>query len=136
MSYTFDESIVSDLHKDARGFRPSCMWWKTWEESSAEEKQVIWDDICAELEEEINREKRMQENALANMKKRIADTIALGASDEVSALKWIIEAEGFDASDLMYGVSYFCYHFGLSYNVENTMPEIGMAIKEMSRKAA
>jgi hypothetical protein len=41
-----------------------------------------------------------------------------------------MEAEEFSDFDLQYGASYFCFHFGLNYNVEKELP-IQEAINEM-----
>lgn len=53
--YTYDEQIVSDLHKDAYGCRPSSFWWQCWQEASPEEKQAEWDDLLETLERTMER---------------------------------------------------------------------------------
>lgn len=136
MSYTYDENIVADLHKDARGYRPRELWWGMWSEASEDEKQSIWDSLCDELSEEIDRERKAQEKSITDLQERIQETISLGAGDEVTAIKWIMEAENFSEYDLMYGPSYFCYHFGIPYSSENNIPSISQAINEMLPKAA
>jgi hypothetical protein len=130
MSYTFDETIVSDLHKDARGFRPSQTWWSVWNRVSDDAKQDIWDALCIELSEELDREKREQARAALALTERLEQMYELGATSEVQALQWIMEAEEFDDFDLRYGASYFCYHFGLSYSAANEF-RIQEAINEM-----
>lgn len=128
--YTFDERIVSDLHKDARGFRPTAGWWSVWEDLSDDAKQETWDSLCQELSETMDRERRLEAEAMIALHQRIQGTMLLGAKDEVQALKWIMEAEEFDDYDLQYGPSYFCYHFGLSYSAANELP-IQEAMNEM-----
>jgi hypothetical protein len=128
--YTFDENIVSDLHKDARGFRPHQDWWYVWESVGDRGKQRIWDSLCDELDAEVKREELEQARALAKLLDRILDTMKLGADDQKTAIKWIIEAEEFSDYDLQYGADYFCYHFGLSYQVKNQLP-IQEAMNEM-----
>ena len=128
--YTFDENIISDLHKDARGFRPTAGWWSVWEDLSDDAKQETWDSLCQELSETMDRERRLEAEAMIALHQRIQGTMLLGAKDEVQALKWIMEAEEFDDHDLQYGPSYFCYHFGLSYSAEKELP-IQEAINEM-----
>lgn len=49
MEYTFDERCVSDLHKDAFGFRPNHDFWREWELSDNDGKQVIWDSLIEVL---------------------------------------------------------------------------------------
>lgn len=128
--YTFDENIVSDLHKDARGYRPTVAWMHAWETSTEDEKQGIWDALCDELEQAIALQELDQARAYAKLLDRILDTMKLGAEDQKTAIKWIIEAEEFDDFDLQYGADYFCYHFGLSYQAKNQLP-IQEAINEM-----
>jgi hypothetical protein len=49
--YTFSEELLSDLHKDARGFRPRSEWfWHDWNTSDDDGKQAIWDNLVEELE--------------------------------------------------------------------------------------
>lgn len=130
MAYTFDEKIVSDLHKDARGFRPSQSWWEGWIFSSDDRKQAIWDSLLRELSETIDRERAEQAAALASFEKRINDTIALGARDVKTALKWIFEAEQFDDFDLCHGPNCVAYHFNLNYSDVCKFP-VQEAINEM-----
>ena len=48
--FTFDEQTVSDLHKDARGFRPHAAFIEGWNQSDDENKQAIWNGLLRELE--------------------------------------------------------------------------------------
>ncbi len=48
-TYTFDEQILSDLHKDAYGSSPSNGFWRQWSHSTMDEKQDIWDGILFDL---------------------------------------------------------------------------------------
>jgi predicted Fe-S protein YdhL (DUF1289 family) len=128
--YTFDENTVSDLHKDARGCRPGSSWWQTWNSLGDEQKQNVWEDLCEELEAEMNRERQAQERAVLEMHQRVQGLMLLGAKDEIQAIQWLMEAEGFDESDLRYGPSYFCFRFNLPYSAENDFP-VTEAINEM-----
>lgn len=130
MAYTYDERLVSDLHKDARGYRPRELFWEEWNNSSDFDRQAIWDGLLKESRAEMERERAAEAAALVAFQKRIADTIALGARDEVTALKWIFEAEEFDEFDLRYGSDYVAYHFGLSYSDVRQFP-IQQTINEM-----
>ena len=117
MTYTFDESIVSDLHKDARGSRPGQGWWEMWREVSDASKQKIWDNLCAELREEMDRQHEQEAAAVAAYQAQVAEMIKLGAADELQATKWIIQGLGADEHDLTYGGSWVCYELGLPYNM-------------------
>lgn len=124
-NYTYNEDIVSDLHKDARGFRPTEYFWEEWEAyaNDPDLRQKMWDGLIAELAEANEIQEEAEAIALANIKKRISDYIEMGAKTEVRAIKWIIEAEEFSDDDLAYGRRYFCYHFGLNYKVDLPITE-------------
>lgn len=128
--YTFDENTVSDLHKDARGFRPGSSWWQMWNALGDEQKQNVWESLCEELSIKMNRESQAQDRAVLEMHQRIQGLMLVGAKDEIQALRWIMEAEGFDGIDLRYGPSYFCWKFNLPYSAEKDFP-IQEAINEM-----
>lgn len=126
----FDENIVSDLHKDARGFRPTQYWWDQWTKCNDAQKQFMWDALCDELEQTLALEELQQARAFAKLSDRILETMKLGAFDTKTAIKWIIEAEEFSDFDLQYGADYFCYHFGVGYDTKNKFP-IQEAMNEM-----
>jgi len=128
--YTFDEQIVSDLHKDARGYRPSNSWWQMWNALGDAEKQNVWDGLLNELDVEMTRERKDKARASLALTERLEQMYQLGAKTEVQALQWIMEAEEFSDIDLQYGASYFCFHFGLSYSAEKEFP-IQEAINQM-----
>lgn len=130
MTYTFDENIVSDLHKDARGFRPREYFWAEWNNSNDFDRQAIWDGLCRELSETMDRERQAEARAALALTERLEQMYELGATSEVQALQWIMEAEEFDDYDIQYGPSYFCYHFGLSYSAVNEF-RIQEAMNEM-----
>ena len=58
MTYTYDTDILSDLYKDAYGFRPDSSYMKAWLEYPDDFKQTIWDrllvDLAAAVEQERN----------------------------------------------------------------------------------
>lgn len=93
--YTFDENIVSDLHKDARGFRPCEYFWEEWTQSPDDVKQSIWDSLIVELEEEIERVRQMEEAAIKDFESAINLNVSLGAGDRKTALRWMTQNEPF-----------------------------------------
>lgn len=108
--YTFDENIVSDLHKDARGIRPSGYWWTMWEEASDLRRQEIWDGLLDELSYAQEHERQAQANAMERFEKMVAKTMEHGAADRETALRWIM-----DASTCNGDWEYLCYKHGLPY---------------------
>ena len=73
--FTYDEQTLSDLHKDARGFRPRSQFCEKWEAALPEEKQEIWDTLCLELEENMAAEALKAEHAAETLKAEIEGAI-------------------------------------------------------------
>lgn len=115
MAYTFDSNIVSDLHKDARGFRPSEYFWEEWTQCGDDNRQAMWDSLCQELEDTMAEDARREAAALENFRAQIAAMRKLGAETDQQAIKWIFHSENLDRYDLAYGADYVAYHFGMSY---------------------
>jgi hypothetical protein len=114
--YTFDENIVSDLHKDARGFRPSEYFWEEWSQCGDDTRQAIWDGLLVELDEELVCEAKAKAIALSVFNARMDEAFELGAPSNEDAIRWILEGEKFSKYDLAYGADYVAWHFGLDYN--------------------
>ena len=115
MAYTFDENIVSDLHKDARGYRPLQYFWAEWDNSTDFDRQAIWDGLMRELAAEIAREQDAYARAEIEFHQRIQGAMLLGAADELTAIRWILEAEDLSEVDLAYGSDYIAFLFNLPY---------------------
>ena len=113
--YTFDEQIVSDLHKDARGYRPDEYFWEEWSQCGDDTRQAMWDNLCQELEDEMARQKDAYARAEIEFHQRVQGTMLAGAKDELAAIRWILEAEQLTENDLAYGSDYVAFHFNLPY---------------------
>ena len=98
MSYTYDERIVSDLHKDAYGSRPREGFWNKWEAASNDERQAIWDDLCQIFMQRETEERIAEELAIAEFEARVAELMDMGADDRTQAIRWIIQGMGIDES--------------------------------------
>lgn len=114
--YTFCEDTVSDLHKDAFGFRPSQNWWGFWNSCTDAEKQQEWDKLCDALERSIEREKEDEKYAIEKFEGMIAKSIAAGAKDKETAMRWAMEA-----SDANGDWDYFAWLNGLPYSYVQEM---------------
>ena len=121
MEFTYDENTVSDLHKDAYGFRPSSLFWSQWNAMNAEQKQAEWEYLCSALEDNIEREKMIEERAVREFEARVTETIESGAGDRATAIRWILQSEGLDDEEDM---GYVCYCLGLPYSYENMLKEV------------
>jgi len=116
MAYTFDSNIVSDLHKDARGYRPNEYFWEEWTQCGDDARQMIWDSLCQELEDSMAAERDRESRALEVFRAQIAETRAMGAYSDREAIRWILDAERLDEHDLAYGADYVAWNLGLAYD--------------------
>ena len=116
--YTFDEDMISDLHKDVCGFRPSAYWWTMWREASDLRRQEIWDDLLDDLRYEQEQRAKAQARAIESFEKLVSDTIQMGARDRESALRWILDAWN-DRSIFPNDYEHFCYEHNLPYEMAN-----------------
>jgi len=96
-----------DMYKDAHGVRPRGIDTSSWTE----------EDFCKEfdylqqvIEQECKARREAEARAVVKFSKRIEDTIAGGAGDRETALRWIHEADGSNGDD-----EYLCYLNGLPY---------------------
>ena len=63
--YDYDDQCVSDLHKEAYGFRPSRRYLNKWEEMTPAQKQTEWDYLCRESDDRADEERRLTERRAA-----------------------------------------------------------------------
>ena len=104
--------IISDLHKDARGYRPSQYFWEGWKELSDEGQKEIFDMLAEELKIREQDEREMEQRAIKTFEARIADVIKLGAGDRQTALRWITSQEKFYHSQ---SVEHFVWEQGILF---------------------
>lgn len=123
MAHTYDETILSDLHKDAHGFRPRESFWERWNRSTPSEKQVIWDGLLADLDAEMERERRAKNLAHAAWEADIQRLISVGAGDRATAIRWdmaAVDAYNGHVPD----VGYYCYLRGIDYGNETEIKRL------------
>ena len=119
MTYTYSDELYSDFFKDAYGFRPRGEIYARWNAMTPDEKQREWDMIGDAFDDRQRAEEAEYARARAEFNKRVADTIALGAKDEATAIRWIIDGADISLKDVsFYGGSYICHEFGLPYEDE------------------
>jgi len=109
--YTFDANIVSDLHKDAYGYRPREFFWAQWHGVGDQGKQEIWEELLADLSDSVAEEKRQQEAAIAATEKRILDIQDMVAgSTREDAIRYLD-----DVYDTGGDINFLEYHLGVPY---------------------
>lgn len=86
-AYTFDSDIVSDLHKDAYGFRPSQGWWGQWKSNTDAEKQAEWDSLLVALDRANDEFRDQEARAVKAFEVLVTDTINTGAKTREVALR-------------------------------------------------
>ena len=113
MTYTLADSLVSDLHKEAYGYRPSKLWWSAWNGMSVADKQVTWDALIAEVQAECERERRMADLAHERWTAHLAQLMSDNSISYGTALRWDMAA--MDAAN---DPGYYCFKWGISYSHE------------------
>jgi hypothetical protein len=104
--------LYSDFHKDAYGFRPRTInvYALTTEELEADFAR--FEQVCADNREEELAAEFEADKAFQTL---IANTIQMGAGDEVTALRWIaegaVEQYGYDYEHFLWsqGIAYSSY---------------------------
>ena len=51
MLYTYDENLISDLHKAAYGIRPTATFRECWYAMTPLQKQYEWEYLCKLVDE-------------------------------------------------------------------------------------
>lgn len=113
--YTFDDNLVSDLHKDAFGFRPGERFWGAWECMSDDEKQAEWDYLIEACGRAAREEQEREERAIAEFEALVVKTISHGAKDRETAIRWIMKESCARDGDW----DFLCWEHGLPYGYFN-----------------
>jgi len=100
----------SDLHKDVYGFRSR---------RASHVSKEEYDALLRELDRVSEARASEEKEAIDQFEKLIADTIAMGAADRETAIRWLKSTDEWFEND----PSYFEYHYHLPYGyLEN--PEL------------
>ena len=108
---TYDNDIVSDLHKDAFGFRPSQNWWADWGSMNPVEKQAEWDSLIVALDRANDEFRDQEARAVTAFEILVTRTRENGAKSREMALRWIMESSKCDGD-----WEYLCFTHGLPYS--------------------
>ena len=124
--YTYSDDLVSDLHKDAWGHRPSEKFWFHWEIADKDAKQAIWDNLIDDMVKNDAEEARIKAENASNLAKRIKDTCKLGAKNYRTAIRWILQADELE-EDKYYEGGYLAWEFNLAYRHKKLFKLAGVA---------
>jgi hypothetical protein len=95
--YTFDENIISDIFKDAYGFRPKDAFWDRWAQLTDEQKQAEWDWLCRLSDEAIAEEEAHQLNCIKQAEESIAKILdTVQGSTRQDAVRYLLDGHGAD----------------------------------------
>lgn len=102
MAFTFNSDLVSDLHKDAYGFRPSPDFWDMWKNGLTDEgRQAEWDYLCKKVEQDIEREKAEALAAVEEFDAELASILKVCPKSHVNdAIAYMTPAEFEDNPNL------------------------------------
>ena len=113
MTYTFDENIISDLHKDARGYRPSQDFWHGWNTMGDDTKQSVWDMLIEEMNSSIEMQRVEEEKSLNEFRQSLRKVMNIMNCTWNRAVEVLAEAEG---DDLSYDFDYFMWKQGVGFD--------------------
>ena len=122
MYYTYSENLISDLHKDAYGVRPTDEWMQRWSNATSNEKQVIWDDLVKYVDIGIQNERNSREKNFQDFIYEISNFLIAGAKDEKEAIKEYLSIQNFSETELRYGAEHVAYLLNLDVDVINELP--------------
>lgn len=93
--YTYSNDLYSDFFKEAYGFRPNGIISQQYNAMTPDQKQAEWDSLDIVAAERGRYERELEAAALLKFQNRLADVITIGADDEETALRWMVEGEVF-----------------------------------------
>lgn len=112
-----DLSVYSDLYKDVYGMRPRTFTFDSLESYKAEMDRLV--EELAEVEEE---EAARQERAVTEWEAHIAEIMQMHNVPEATAIRWSMQAEGLDPSE-MYDIEQYIYNNGLPWSSQAQLTE-------------
>lgn len=112
MQPKYDENILSDLHKEAYGFRPRERYFEWWANLTVAEKNAEWDYLGQVAEDRALEEDQIHLENLQEWDKHIAALMALGA-DRETAVRWDMDAMEAGGDE-----EYYRFLWGIPYTFE------------------
>jgi hypothetical protein len=121
-TYTFSDQLVSDLHKDAYGYRPSEAFWLDWSRGTDDDRQSMWDDLLWAVDYEVALGLEA-ERCVREFEEEVAANLSRGADTRLIAVSWVLDARGanFLNSADAYGADWMRYELGLPYSYEDEL---------------
>jgi len=121
MTFTYSDDIISDLHKDARGYRPREAFMEMWNESTPETKQDVWDMLCEEMEISMKEQEAAEATALVKFRKILRSVMDVASCNWKVALRYLVDAENLDVN---FELDYFLWNHGIGFNDRNKIAKL------------
>ena len=109
-------SMISDVHKDAYGFRPRGLYTGM----TVKELEVELDRLCEAASEEADRIEKLEAENWKALKKHLSGLVDIGAKDFKQALVWDMQAEDVESWDF----GFYCYHKGIAYSKQRVLERL------------
>lgn len=90
----YDE-IISDLHKEAYGYRPGPSYFDFWDQLNEAQRDTEVDYLQDVMQENMEREQALARESVRIFEEEVDKTIAYGAGDRKTALRWMTQNEKF-----------------------------------------
>ncbi len=101
--------IISDMHKDINGVRPSLAPFNSMTEP---ELNAEIERLQPLLEEVIEHEKKADAMCITRFNDEVATFIQQGAANRTTAIRWMLQAQGYD--ETTEDAEWICYNNGIN----------------------
>lgn len=124
MENTYSDQLISDLHKEAYGYRPRLYFWESWAAMTPDEKQAEWDRLLDLMAERDQEDQERRSRAIYAAELELAGIMySVPGSTRDDALRILAETHG--CYSYVYGTGYvdlgeLCYTLGLPYGYFET----------------
>ena len=109
------DDIISDLHKEVHGFRPSAIFMKNFRAFDKETQQNLWDALCDQLEENNLIKQQKEATALVEFRNNVRQTVRFCDIDWRGAVRFLAEADGEHIEDDEQTFDHFLWKQGIGF---------------------
>jgi hypothetical protein len=126
------ESTMSDLHKEAYGFRPRGYDFAA---MPLDELIDLYDEWSVAAKQAYEQERAHQDAAVAEFEAELTNLIDMGAGDRETALRWYLDGLGLDEYE-MQDAGFVCYRLDLPYSMEKEFQPILAEMRDAAQEVA
>jgi hypothetical protein len=118
MNDAVDFSCLSDVFKDAYGYRPDVDYMKWFAALDIASQKQEWDFLNDRIVESINKDSARETAQKAKWETHIAKLMADNNVDQATALRWDMDAIGAQMGGYR-DAGYYCFLWGIAYSIAN-----------------